>query len=48
MATQNTMSLYRQEVSEKKFGKCVICGDRVLNRHDFVTAEEGYCHRACL
>jgi hypothetical protein len=42
------MGMSEKTASAKKFGKCVICGERVHSTHEFITAEEGYCHRTCI
>lgn len=32
----------------KIYGLCEMCGERVRGSHQFITAEEGYCHTKCM
>jgi hypothetical protein len=32
----------------KIYGICEMCGERVRGSHQYITAEEGYCHRKCI
>lgn len=33
---------------EKRYGRCLLCGDRVVGSDNFLTVQEGYCHSNCL
>jgi hypothetical protein len=43
---KNQEKIVKQKTNRK--GLCVICGDRVKGKEEYIESSEGYCHRNCI